>query len=111
MEQEINLLATNAGTAPGIPSAHAVLTLGESDVLQLRDDKGTIAAPGKWSLFGGRIRCDETALQTIKREICEELAIKPNGYCRLWFANVTSQLSTRLGKRRGGNIKERLCLS
>lgn len=75
---------------PEIQSAHAVLTLDGKYILQLRDNKSTIAAPGKWSLFGGRIKIGETPLQTIKREVHEELSIDPPEYSYLWFADYFS---------------------
>ncbi len=70
--------------APKIQSAHAVMVLDGRYILQLRDNKQTIAAPGKWSLFGGRLRKGETPLRTIRREIYEELAIKPAEFSYLW---------------------------
>ncbi len=73
-----------ASQIPEIQSAHAILTLNGNYILQLRDDKPTIAAAGQWSLFGGKIQDRETPLQTIKREIYEELSIKPE-YRYLWF--------------------------
>lgn len=70
---------------PKIQSAHAILILDGDYVLQLRDNKPTIAAPGQWSLFGGKIKIGEPPLQTIKREIYEELLIEPHKYRYLWF--------------------------
>ena len=70
---------------PKIQSAHAILILSGNYVLQLRDDKPTIAAAGQWSLFGGKIKIGETPLQTIKREVYEELATEPAEYNCLWF--------------------------
>ena len=69
---------------PEIQSAHAILILDGNYILQLRDSKPTIAAAGQWSLFGGRINTGETPLQAIKREIYEELAVKPVEYQYLW---------------------------
>lgn len=72
---------------PEIQSAHAVLLLSADYVLQLRDNKPTIAETGKWSLFGGKIKMGETPLETIRREVHEELSIKPAEYIYLWFTD------------------------
>lgn len=66
-------------------SAHAVLTLNDNYVLQLRDDKPTIWLPGKWALFGGKMKPGEEPLTAIKRELYEELSIKPAEYSYLWY--------------------------
>ncbi|NEB01922.1 NUDIX domain-containing protein [Streptomyces sp. SID13726] len=46
-------------------------------VLQLRDNKAGIAWPGYWSLPGGGSEADETALETVLRELLEETGIVP----------------------------------
>ncbi len=58
--------------------------------MQLRDEKPTISAPGAWSLFGGMIQKGETPLQTIKREIAEELCIEPGQFQPLGFKDYYS---------------------
>lgn len=60
---------------PNIQSAHAVLVLNNKYILQLRDEKPNIAAPGQWCLFGGKIEDGEAPLATIIREIEEELSL------------------------------------
>ncbi len=75
---------------PKIQSAHAILILDGNYILQLRDDKPTIAAAGQWSLFGGKIKTGETPLQTIKREVDEELLTEPAEYSYLWFTDYFS---------------------
>ena len=72
---------------PKVQSAHAILILDGNYILQLRDDKSTIAAAGQWALFGGRINVRETPLQSIKREVYEELSIEPPEYGYLWFTD------------------------
>ena len=73
---------------PDIQSAHAILLLGDEYILQLRELKPGIAAPGRWSLFGGRIKTEsETPLEAISREIYEELSIQPAGFHYLCFAD------------------------
>ena len=74
-----------AQQVPEIQSAHAILILDGNYLLQLRDDKADISAPGKWSLFGGRKNVEETPLQTIRREVYEELAIESVEFSYLWF--------------------------
>ena len=75
---------------PEIQSAHAILLLHDKYILQLRDNKPTIAAPGQWSLFGGLRRASETPFDAIKREIYEELSIKPREFQYLWFSDYSS---------------------
>lgn len=71
-----------------IQSAHAILLLDDEYILQLREVKPDIAAPGRWSLFGGRIKTgSETPLEAISREIYEELSIQPSEFHYLWFAD------------------------
>ena len=72
---------------PNIQSAHAILFLHDKYILQLRDNKPTIAAPGEWSLFGGMKKTSETPLETIKREIQEELSIQPAEFHYLWLTD------------------------
>ena len=78
------------GEVPEIQSAHGILLLPDNYLLQLRDNKPTIAVPGQWSLFGGMLQNGETPLQTIKREVCEELSIEPAEYSYLWFTDYFS---------------------
>lgn len=73
-----------SGVEPDFSTAHAILLLAGKYVLQLRDDSPTISAPGQWSLFGGRIDPGESALEAIKREISEELNIRPSCFVPLW---------------------------
>jgi len=75
---------------PEIQSVHAVLILAGNYVLQLRDSKLNIAAPGKWGLFGGKVNNGETPLEAIKREVYEELSIKPAEYRHLWCTDYFS---------------------
>ena len=67
-----------------IYASHAILLVDGNYVLQLRDNKSTISAGGKWSLFGGRINVRETPLDAIKREIGEELSLIPIEFRFLW---------------------------
>jgi 8-oxo-dGTP diphosphatase len=75
---------------PEIQSAHAILLVSGGYALQLRDDKPTISAPGTWSLFGGMIRQGETPMQTIKREIAEELGLEPGQFHPFGFQDYYS---------------------
>ena len=44
-------------------------------LLQLRDDRPGIAAPGKWSFFGGAVEPGETLEEAARREFREETGI------------------------------------
>lgn len=68
-----------------VETSHAILRLSGKYVLQLRDDKPCIAAPGQWSLFGGRIASKETPLEAMKRELFEELTVRPKKLNFLWY--------------------------
>jgi len=83
------LYADATNNIPKIQTSHAILLLSGSYILQLRDNKPTIAAPGKWSLFGGVRKYNESPLQIINREVMEELLIKPE-YEYLWFKDYYS---------------------
>ncbi|OHB70246.1 MAG: hypothetical protein A2W17_07640 [Planctomycetes bacterium RBG_16_41_13] len=72
---------------PELQSAHAILLNVGNYILQLRDNKPTIAASGQWSLFGGMRSKDETPLDAIKREIFEELSAEPAVFKYLWFTD------------------------
>ena len=79
-----------------LQSAHAVLLLDGQYILQLRDDKPDIAAPGQWTLFGGMIVEDETPLKSIQREIFEELSIRPKEFQYLWFIDYIAEFEKKL---------------
>jgi len=64
--------------------AHAVLTADGRYVLQHRDDKPGIAAPGAWSLFGGRVEVGELPNAAMAREIREELCLCVDDWRELW---------------------------
>jgi 8-oxo-dGTP pyrophosphatase MutT (NUDIX family) len=75
---------------PKYKSAHAILMLKDKYILQLRDNKPNICSAGQWSLFGGEIQNNQSPLQTIKREIFEELLIKPKKFKFLWYIDFYS---------------------
>lgn len=75
---------------PKIQTSHAILLVSGNYILQLRDNKANIAAPGQWSLFGGMKKDNETPLETIVREIKEELSINPPEFQYLWFVDYYS---------------------
>jgi len=60
-------------------------------VLQLRDNIPTISAPGQWSFFGGKIEEGETPLEAVKREVYEEITLKPKKYTELWPIDFYSE--------------------
>ncbi|NIO20705.1 MAG: NUDIX domain-containing protein [Candidatus Aenigmarchaeota archaeon] len=82
--------------SPDIQSSHAILIKDDEYVLQLRDDKLSIAAPGQWSLFGGIKRKDETPLSAVQREIKEELSIEPSDFQYLWFKDYYSSFEKEI---------------
>ena len=77
--------------APVLQSTHAILLLDGRYILQLRDNKPGIAAPGQWTLFGGVIAVNEEPLKSIQREIFEELSIQPGGFQYLWFIDYMAE--------------------
>lgn len=67
-----------------IQTSHAILRLADKYVCQLRDDSPDIPSSGQWSLFGGKLNDGETPLEAIKRELFEELSIRPVEFRYLW---------------------------
>jgi 8-oxo-dGTP diphosphatase len=55
--------------------ALAVLLVHGRYVMQLRDNKPGIAAPGVWALFGGRVEYGEEPKAALIREVQEELGL------------------------------------
>ena len=62
----------------------AVLLVDGRYVLQLRDNKPNIDAPGVWGLFGGRIEPGEQASEAVVREVREELCVEMHDSRLLW---------------------------
>jgi 8-oxo-dGTP diphosphatase len=87
LQRSIIQIIKPASHIPNTQSAHAILLRDDKYILQLRDNKPRIAAPGQWSLFGGLKKIDETPLETISREIQEELSIQPAEFHYLWFTD------------------------
>ncbi|AFY38358.1 NUDIX hydrolase [[Leptolyngbya] sp. PCC 7376] len=54
--------------------AIAILTQGDSVLMQLRDDIPGIIYPGCWGFFGGHLEPSETPEEALEREILEEIA-------------------------------------
>ncbi len=80
--------------------AHAVLMCHGMYVLQHRDDKPGIAAPGVWALFGGRVENDEEPREAAVREVKEELGVTIDDCEPFWtverysdFAQSTARYS------------------
>ena len=57
--------------------AAALLTCGGRYLMQLRDDKPGIFLPNHWALFGGTIDPGEDAADAMRRELFEELELRP----------------------------------
>jgi len=76
-----------SGEQPDQETSHAILLCSGKYVLQLRSNCPTISAPNQWSFFGGQKKRGETSIETMRREIFEELAIVPTKLSRLWVTD------------------------
>lgn len=75
-------------TSSGITAvALAVLERQGRWLIQLRDDRATIVAPGRWGLFGGHMEPGETPEQSIRRELIEEIGYS-GGPLTPWFRSA-----------------------
>lgn len=81
MKKEFRIVS---GEKINYETSHAILMLGDKYILQLRSNKSMISAPGQWSLFGGMIEPGERPIDAVKREIYEELMIRPKEFKALW---------------------------
>ena len=57
--------------------AAALLLCGGRYLMQLRDDKPGILLPDHWALFGGTVDDGEDAAAAMRRELIEELELRP----------------------------------
>ena len=71
--------------------AHAIILVRGAYVLHLRDDIPGIAYPGIWSLFGGALDPQEEPEAGVRREIMEELDIRPSGWRLIWRVDHFSE--------------------
>jgi 8-oxo-dGTP diphosphatase len=61
-----------------IPCVAAILYNSDDQILlQQRDNKPDLPFAGYWTLFGGKIEMNETPAEAIKRELIEEIDLKP----------------------------------
>jgi 8-oxo-dGTP diphosphatase len=75
-------------TSSGITAvALAVLERQGRWLIQLRDDRDTIVAPGRWGLFGGHMEPGETPEQSLRRELLEEIGFN-SGPVTPWFRSA-----------------------
>jgi ADP-ribose pyrophosphatase YjhB (NUDIX family) len=74
---------------------HSILMVNQRYLLQLRDNKPTILAPGKWSLFGGELNNSEAPEVGIAREIKEELCLSPENFRFLWNYKRRNEAGTQ----------------
>jgi 8-oxo-dGTP pyrophosphatase MutT (NUDIX family) len=72
-------------------SVHAILLVDGRYVLQLRDDRPDIAAPGLWGLFGGLLHPGEEPEAGLARELNEELDIKVKAGRLVWHLEGWSE--------------------
>ncbi len=70
--------------------AHSLLLVNGRYVLQLRDDRPDIAAPGLWALFGGSVEQGEEPRQAVLREVEEELCLRLDDCRLLWCVDQYS---------------------
>jgi 8-oxo-dGTP diphosphatase len=59
-------------------------------LLLLRDDTVDIPFPNMWDIPGGKVEDNETPIETIRREMMEEISIKDLGEIQL-FKIITSE--------------------
>lgn len=71
--------------------ALAILIVNNHYVLQLRDDKPNIRAPGMWALFGGEVKKGEKPRLGIVREIKEELCLEPKRFLLFWACQRSAE--------------------
>lgn len=67
-------------------AAAIIFTADGRYLMQLRDDKPGLRAPGHWGLFGGGVEAGETPREALVRELEEELEFTPA--CATWFAET-----------------------
>ena len=67
--------------------AAALLLCGGRYLMQLRDDKPGILLPDHWALFGGTVDDGEDAAAAMRRELIEELELRPRSI--IPFAEMT----------------------
>ncbi|OGV37080.1 MAG: hypothetical protein A2X48_04520 [Lentisphaerae bacterium GWF2_49_21] len=96
MINKTDIRGNNLKYIPNLQSAHSILLFKDLYILQLRDVKANIAAPGQWSLFGGRVSEGETPLKCIKREIYEELIICPYKFNYLWYSDYMADFENKM---------------
>ncbi len=64
----VAILYQTSSSTPNLPNQF---------LLQLRDDIPQISHPGRWALFGGHQEAGETPLETVQRELEEEISYSP----------------------------------
>ena len=72
-------------------SVHTILLVDGRYVLQLRDDRPDIAAPGLWGLFGGLLHPGEEPEAGLARELSEELDIQVKAGRLVWHLEGWSE--------------------
>ena len=72
------------GTTDDFGGSKAALFIGDKLLITLRDDFAHIPCPNMWDLPGGGREGDETPMQTLHREVREEVGLRMDRATFLW---------------------------
>lgn len=84
-----DLLATDENRLVPADAVVALITVGDGYLLQLRDLKPGIFYPGHWGLFGGAAEPGESEIETLTRELEEELELEADPATIRYFTRLT----------------------
>jgi len=87
-------LTPTRSLSPANAAAALICTRDGRYLLQRRDAKPTIFYPDHWGCFGGALEKGESALDALRRELREELAIEMDPSGARFFAQFTFRLES-----------------